>query len=84
MGIGEAAATAQALPSVLHRPAKRTTTCGLPAGLTPSCAPTITTRARLKENKPFRLAALTAEELAKMPTYYIMDLDKGMARPWQK
>jgi len=32
-----------------------------------------------KENKPFRLAALTAEELAKMPTYYIMDLDKDMA-----
>jgi pimeloyl-ACP methyl ester carboxylesterase len=32
-----------------------------------------------KENKPFRLSALTAEELAKMPTYYIMDLDKGMA-----
>jgi pimeloyl-ACP methyl ester carboxylesterase len=31
------------------------------------------------ENKPFRLAALTAEELAKMPTYYIMDLNKGMA-----
>jgi pimeloyl-ACP methyl ester carboxylesterase len=32
-----------------------------------------------KGNKPFRLASLTAEELAKMPTYYIMDLDKGMA-----
>jgi pimeloyl-ACP methyl ester carboxylesterase len=32
-----------------------------------------------KENKPFRLKSLTAEELAKMPTYYIMDLDKGMA-----
>ena len=31
------------------------------------------------ENKPFRLKSLTAEELAKMPTYYIMDLDKGMA-----
>jgi pimeloyl-ACP methyl ester carboxylesterase len=30
-------------------------------------------------NKPFPLAAWTAEELAKMPTYYIMDLDKGMA-----
>jgi len=30
-------------------------------------------------NKPFRLAARTAEEMAKMPTYYIMDLDKGMA-----
>jgi pimeloyl-ACP methyl ester carboxylesterase len=30
-------------------------------------------------NKPFRLAAWSAEELAKMPTYYIMDLDKDMA-----
>src|SRR5215468_6277330 len=32
-----------------------------------------------KGNKPFRLNSLTAEELAKIPTYYIMDLDKGMA-----
>ncbi len=32
-----------------------------------------------KQNKPFRLASFTAGELAKMPTYYIMDLDKGMA-----
>jgi pimeloyl-ACP methyl ester carboxylesterase len=32
-----------------------------------------------KQNKPFALAAFTADELAKMPTYYIMDLDKGMA-----
>jgi pimeloyl-ACP methyl ester carboxylesterase len=30
-------------------------------------------------NKPFRLAGWTAEELAKMPTYYVMDLDKNMA-----
>ncbi len=30
-------------------------------------------------NKPFRLASWTAEELAKMPTYYIMDLVDGMA-----
>ena len=30
-------------------------------------------------NKPFRLTGWTAEELAKMPTYYIMDLDKDMA-----
>jgi pimeloyl-ACP methyl ester carboxylesterase len=30
-------------------------------------------------NKPYPLAGLTATELAKMPTYYIMDLDKGMA-----
>jgi pimeloyl-ACP methyl ester carboxylesterase len=32
-----------------------------------------------KTNKPFRLAAWTAEELAKMPTYYIMELTDGMA-----
>jgi pimeloyl-ACP methyl ester carboxylesterase len=30
-------------------------------------------------NKPFRLASWTAEELARMPTYYIMDLDQDMA-----
>src|SRR6202035_3571332 len=30
-------------------------------------------------NKPFRLGSWTAEELAKMPTYYIMDRDKDMA-----
>jgi len=30
-------------------------------------------------NRPFRLAAWSAAELAKMPTYYIMDLAKGMA-----
>jgi pimeloyl-ACP methyl ester carboxylesterase len=32
-----------------------------------------------KENQPFKLASFTASELAKMPTYYIMDLGKGMA-----
>src|SRR5262249_27975139 len=32
-----------------------------------------------KQNKPFPLKARTAEELAKLPTYYVMDLDKGMA-----
>lgn len=31
-----------------------------------------------KQNQPFPLKARTAEELAKMPTYYVMDLDKGM------
>ncbi|MBV9432286.1 MAG: alpha/beta fold hydrolase [Hyphomicrobiales bacterium] len=30
-------------------------------------------------NKPFKLDGFTADELAKMPSYYIMDLDKGMA-----
>ncbi len=29
-------------------------------------------------NRPFRLAARTAAELAKLPTYYVMDLRKGM------
>jgi pimeloyl-ACP methyl ester carboxylesterase len=32
-----------------------------------------------KGNQPFPLKSRTAEELAKMPTYYVMDLDKGMA-----
>jgi pimeloyl-ACP methyl ester carboxylesterase len=32
-----------------------------------------------KGNKPFPLKSWTAGELAKMPTYYIMDLAKGMA-----
>jgi pimeloyl-ACP methyl ester carboxylesterase len=31
-----------------------------------------------KENRPYRLAAWSAEELAKMPTYYIMDLADDM------
>jgi pimeloyl-ACP methyl ester carboxylesterase len=30
------------------------------------------------QNKPFRLAGWTAEEMAKMPTYYIMDLHEDM------
>ena len=32
-----------------------------------------------RANKPHRLAGWTAEELAKMPTYYIMDLNETMA-----
>jgi pimeloyl-ACP methyl ester carboxylesterase len=31
------------------------------------------------QNKPFRLAARTASEWAKLPRYYVMDLEKGMA-----
>jgi pimeloyl-ACP methyl ester carboxylesterase len=31
-------------------------------------------------NRPFRLARWTADELARMPTYYIMDLDQDMAQ----
>ena len=32
-----------------------------------------------RQNKPYRLQGWTAEELAKMPTYYIMDLNENMA-----
>ncbi|MEJ2173380.1 MAG: alpha/beta hydrolase [bacterium] len=32
-----------------------------------------------KQNRPFPLKCWSAEELAKLPTYYVMDLDKGMA-----
>ncbi|MEN3346791.1 MAG: hypothetical protein V7632_426 [Bradyrhizobium sp.] len=32
-----------------------------------------------KQNQPSKLTTFTASELAKMPTYYIMDLGKGMA-----
>jgi pimeloyl-ACP methyl ester carboxylesterase len=32
-----------------------------------------------KENAPFPLKALIASEWAKLPRYYVMDLDKGMA-----
>jgi pimeloyl-ACP methyl ester carboxylesterase len=32
-----------------------------------------------KQNKPYRLRSASADELAKLPTYYVMDLDKGMA-----
>ncbi len=32
-----------------------------------------------EDNKPYRLAARTATEWAKMPNYYIMQLDQGMA-----
>jgi pimeloyl-ACP methyl ester carboxylesterase len=31
-----------------------------------------------KQNQPFPLKARSAEELAKLPSYYVMDLDKGM------
>ncbi|MCX7380925.1 MAG: alpha/beta fold hydrolase [Alphaproteobacteria bacterium] len=31
------------------------------------------------ENRPYRLAGWTAEELAKLPTYYVMDLGEDMA-----
>jgi pimeloyl-ACP methyl ester carboxylesterase len=31
------------------------------------------------ENKPFPLANNSAAEMAKLPRYYVMDLDKGMA-----
>ena len=35
-------------------------------------------------NQPFRLAAWSAEELARMPTYYIMDRDRRWRRRWRR
>ena len=35
--------------------------------------------ANWKQNRPFPLKAWSADELAKLPTYYVMDLEKGMA-----
>ena len=32
-----------------------------------------------KQNQPFTLKEWSASELARLPTYYVMDLDKGMA-----
>jgi pimeloyl-ACP methyl ester carboxylesterase len=32
-----------------------------------------------KDNKPYPLVGYTATELAKLPTYYVMEADKGMA-----
>ena len=32
-----------------------------------------------RQNRPFKLAGFTADEFAKMPTYYVMDRDKTMA-----
>jgi pimeloyl-ACP methyl ester carboxylesterase len=32
-----------------------------------------------RQNQPFKLTAFTASELAKMPTYYVMDFGRGMA-----
>ena len=45
-----------------------------------SCAPTTITRARTgKPTRPIRCKSWSAGELAKLPTYYVMDLAKDMA-----
>ena len=62
--------------------ARPTTTCGTARrACTTSCAPTTTTRAPTgAATSRGRLAAWSAEELAHMPTYYVMDLHKTMAQ----
>jgi pimeloyl-ACP methyl ester carboxylesterase len=46
---------------------------------TTSCAPNFHHKsADWKQNRPYRLAGWSAEELAKMPTYYVMDLADDM------
>ncbi len=45
-----------------------------------SCAPIIITRARTgKTTSPIRCKSWSAGELAKLPTYYVMDLARNMA-----
>ena len=45
-----------------------------------SCAPTTITRARTgKTTGPIRCKSWSADEIAKLPTYYVMDLAKDMA-----
>ena len=47
---------------------------------TTSCAPTTTSRARTgSRTRRSRCTSWSAGELAKLPTYYVMDLDKDMA-----
>ena len=35
-------------------------------------------------NRPYPLASWSAAELAKLPTYYVMDLDRTWPRPWRR
>ena len=50
-----------------------------PFGGTPSIAFDTISNPTLEPNTPYRLAARTAVEWAKMPTYYIMNLNESMA-----
>ena len=74
-------AAAQALPLVLFdaRGQRRHARLRRRAS-TPSCAPTTTTRARTgRRTSRTRSRPGAPTELAKLPTYYIMELDKSMA-----
>ena len=75
-----AAAAAQALPVVLLDPAANDNMWKAPQGVHDFLRAYYHHKsADWKANKPFELKGWTAEELAKMPTYYIMDLADGMA-----
>ena len=69
----------QVLQTISARPAP-TPTCNAPQGLHDFFRAYYHYKsADWKGNKPFPLKARTAEEMAKIPTYYVMELDKGMA-----
>ena len=71
---------AQALSVVLLDARRPTPTCGMPAGLHAFLRAYYHHKsADWKANRPHRLAGWTASELAKLPTYYIMDLGQDMA-----
>ena len=76
---GGAAPAAQALPVVLLDPAGERRMWHCPQGVHDFLRAYFHHKsADWKGNRPLPLAALTAEELAKMPTYYIMDLADDM------
>jgi len=75
------AAAAQALPVVPIDPAGEREPVACQAGLHSFLRAYYHHKsADWKGNKPYELKGWTAEELAKMPTYYIMDLAEGRPR----
>ena len=66
--------------TISARPAPTTTCCMRRRACTRSFAPITTTRAPTGQGTiRIPLKARTAEEMAKIPTYYVMEKDKGMA-----
>ena len=77
---GRARPAAQALPLVLLDPRSRRGHAPLPQGIHAFLRAYYHHKsADWMGNKPYPLAAWTAEELAKLPTYYVMERGKGMA-----
>ena len=71
---------AQALSMALRDPRSESTCTTRRRACTRSCAPITITRARTGPGtRPYPLALMDRGRIAKLPTYYVMDLAKGMA-----